>query len=104
MIAARLTIDFLRQQRPSGSDVDAIAGDGYDPAQSLLGGEQKKLLNEAIQSISARERILIDVFYRQGLSAEEVAAILKISVGAVYTQKSRLLEKLREILGKAASL
>jgi len=104
VIAARLAIDFLRRQRPSGSDAEGIVGDGYDPAQSLLGREQEKLLNDAIQSISARERILIDLFYRQGLPAEEVAGVLKTSVGAVYTQKSRLLEKLREILGKAASL
>ena len=31
-----------------------------------------------------------------------IAAILEISVGAVYTQKSRVLDKLREVLRKNA--
>jgi DNA-directed RNA polymerase specialized sigma24 family protein len=48
--------------------------------------------------------MIIDLCYRQGLAVEEIAAILKTSVNAVYTQKSRVLDKIREILRKSGSL
>jgi DNA-directed RNA polymerase specialized sigma24 family protein len=50
------------------------------------------------------EKILIDLFFCEGLSAKVVAAILRLSVGAVYTQKGRILAKLRERLWKASTL
>jgi RNA polymerase sigma factor (sigma-70 family) len=53
--------------------------------------------------LQPQERIIIDLFYRQNLSAQDVAAILHLSVGAVYTQKSRILAKLREALEKSGS-
>ena len=102
VIAARLTIDFLRGQRPADAEVtDRIASDDPDPSDPLLSEEQERLLNQALQTLSPRDRILINLSFRQGLPPEEVAAILKTSIGAVYTQKSRILAKLREILKKS---
>lgn len=101
VLAARLTIDFLRKQGVVFVEAtDAIAGDDPDPSAPLVSEEQEKLLNQALQTLSPRDRIFVDLCYRQALSAEEIAAILKTSVNAVYTQKSRVLSKLREILEK----
>ena len=105
VIAARLTIDYLRRQRPDDVEVtDAIASDQPDGPSALIAREEERLLAEAMQSLSVRDQLLIELAYRRSLGAEEIAALLKISVGAVYTQKSRVLDKLREILGKTPSL
>jgi RNA polymerase sigma factor (sigma-70 family) len=70
----------------------------------LLNEEQERLLNQAIQTLSPRDRILLDLCYRQVLGSEQIAALLKTSVNAVYAQKSRLLEKIREVLRKSGAL
>jgi RNA polymerase sigma-70 factor (ECF subfamily) len=105
VVAARLTVDYLRRQRPGDVEVtEAIAADQPDPPSALITLEEERLLAKAMQSLSDRDRLVIELTYRRSLGAEEIAALLKTSVGAVYTQKSRVLDKLREILGKTLSL
>lgn len=105
VVAARLTIDYLRRQRPADAEVtDAIASDQPDAPSALAAREEEQSLTAALESLSARDRLIIELTYRRSLGAEEIAAILKTSVGAFYTQKSRVLDKLREVLGKTLSL
>ncbi len=42
--------------------------------------------------------------YRRSLPTKDVGAILQRSIGVVYTQKSRILAKLRKTLEKLDSL
>ena len=77
---------------------------GPDPAELFIDEEQERLLNRAIQTLSPRDRILLDLCYRQALASEEIAGLLKTSVNAVYTQKSRVLEKIREVLRRSGAL
>jgi RNA polymerase sigma factor (sigma-70 family) len=105
ILTARLTIDFLRKLAPASEEVaKAMPGDSSDPAERLVHEQQERVLNRAIQTLSPRDNILLDLCYRQGLSTDEIAVILKASVPAVYTQKSRLLDKIREILKTSGSL
>jgi RNA polymerase sigma factor (sigma-70 family) len=82
----------------------AVSRHSPDPAEPLLSEQQERLLNQAIQTLSPRDRILIDLCYRQALDSEEVAVLLKTSVNAVYAQKSRVLEKIREVLRSSGAL
>lgn len=105
VLTARLTIDFLRKQAPtSGSVAGAMSRHGPDPAEPLLNDQQETLLHQAIQTLSPRDRILVDLCYRQALPSEQIAALLKTSVNAVYAQKSRVLEKIREVLRRSGAL
>jgi RNA polymerase sigma factor (sigma-70 family) len=105
LLTARLTIDFLRQQAPTSSEVaSAMSRHISDPTEPLLNEEQEGLLTQAIQTLSHRDRILLDLCYRQALASEEIARLLKTSVNAVYAQKSRVLEKIREVLRRSGAL
>jgi RNA polymerase sigma-70 factor, ECF subfamily len=105
LLTARLTIDFLRKQAPTAGGVaGAMSRHGPNPTEPLLNEEQERLLNQAIQTLSPRDRILLDLCYHQALASEEVAALLKTSLNAVYAQKSRVLEKIREVLRRSGAL
>jgi RNA polymerase sigma factor (sigma-70 family) len=105
LLAARLTIDFLRKEAPALDEVaSAMSRHSPDPAEPLTNEEQERLLNQAIQTLSPRDRILLDLCYRQALASEQIAALLKTSVNAVYAQRSRLLEKIREVLRRSEAL
>jgi RNA polymerase sigma factor (sigma-70 family) len=105
ILAARLTIDFLRKQAPTSGEVAGVLSrDSSDPAEPLFNEQQERLMNQAIQTLSHRDRILLDLCYRQALASEQIAALLKTSVNAVYAQKSRVLEKIREVLRKSGAL
>jgi DNA-directed RNA polymerase specialized sigma24 family protein len=77
---------------------------GSDPAEPLLNEQQERLLNQAIQILAPRDSILLGLCYRQALASEQIAALLKTSVNAVYAQKSRVLEKIREVLRSSGAL
>lgn len=99
VVASRLTIDHLRKQpTPSVEVTDAFASDQPDAPESLIDQKKQKSLSQALETLSPRDRLIIQLSYHQALPPDEIAAILKISVGAFYTQKSRVLDKLREIL------
>jgi len=105
ILAARSTIDFLRKPVPSQCDLaSAMTRHRADPAEPLVNEQQERLLKQAIQTLSSRDRILLDLCYRQALATEEIAAFLKTSVNAVYAQKSRVLAKIRETLKKSGAL
>jgi len=104
MIASRLTIDFLRKQE----SIPASLVDGptarADPSAALIILEEERLVAQAIEALSPRDRLFVELCFRRGLPPEETAAILRMSVGTVYTQKSRILAKLREVLEKSRPL
>ena len=105
MIAARRTIDHLRKHRHRTELVTDAHGNQQDnPELAASEGQLHESLARALESLTAHERILIKLFYTGISSASDVASMLHLSVGAVYTQKSRILAKLRETLEKAGSL
>lgn len=101
VVAARLTIDFLRKQKfPTVEIADSLASDDPDPSLRIIDQEEEKLLLRVLPDLPPKDRLFLELLYRKGLLPEEVAAFLGVSVSAVYTQKSRVVDKLREILGK----
>lgn len=101
VVAARLTIDSLRKHKPSEFELtEALSADFSDPSITFFQEELYASLSKALQTLTPRDRLLLDLYYRQGLPPQEIAAVLETSNNAVYTQKSRILVKLREALTK----
>jgi RNA polymerase sigma-70 factor (ECF subfamily) len=101
VVASRLTIDFLRKQTCHTIEMaEHLSSDQPEGHDTLIEQEQETALVTALETLSPSERLMVELHFRLGLPTEEIATILKTSVGAVYTQKSRVLDKIREILGK----
>ncbi|HEV8721301.1 MAG TPA: sigma-70 family RNA polymerase sigma factor [Candidatus Binatia bacterium] len=104
VVAARMTIDFLRKQGSSKSEPNPQTVPNDDPAASLIIREEERALGDAVKSLSSRDQIFLDLCFVRALPPEDIAAILKTSVNAVYTQKSRILEKKSARRKKSQSL
>lgn len=80
--------------------IDTI-GDSKYSALSILGKEENlQLLKEALENLSEPDKQLVELWYYQELPAEEIANKLDKSVDAIYMQKKRVMEKLKEIIEK----
>jgi len=105
MIVARRTIDMLRKTKNPEEALEKLPLQAVlEESGSLEIDEQCQLLAAAIANFAPGDRIMIDLFFYRNLSAQDVASILHLSVAAVYTQKSRILAKLRKTLNKSSSL
>jgi RNA polymerase sigma factor (sigma-70 family) len=105
MIAVRRTIDQLRKPKnPCEPFNERLHDEPTDSSEHPLDYELTRWVANAVEKLAPRERILMDLIFRQGLAAQDVAAILHTSVGAVYTHKSRILAKVRKAIGEAGLL
>lgn len=66
----------------------------------LIAYEEVKLLYEALDKLSMQERKLIEAFYINELSLNEIACDLHIKYAEAYYRKKKALEKLRRLLIK----
>ena len=105
MIAVRRTIDHLRKaSKPADPVGEMLLYRAADEPDDKGIDDQFQRLTRAIAKLQSRERVIIDLLFRQDFSAQDVASILQLSLGAVYTQKSRILTKLRQTLENPGSL
>jgi RNA polymerase sigma-70 factor, ECF subfamily len=111
-IAINTAIDFLRKRkaRPADSlDDDKYTEIGFepmskdasaDPERVAVASEQRQALRAAISSLSDKLRSVIVLHDVQGMSQEEVAAVLNVPVGTVKSRVSRGRAELRYLLRK----
>ena len=107
VVAIRLTIDVLRRDRRLLSlDDDGAAmtelrrtlQTGDDPELAMQGVETAARLAQAIASLGAKDRLLVELHVLRGASLPAVATALGVSANAAYVRKSRVLERLRRSL------
>ena len=95
-IVVNQSYELCRKRKPT-VDLDQVAdylpaGD-QDPTEHLA-------LWQAVLSLSDDLRSAVTLFYYEGLSVREIAAVLNISESAVKTRLSRGREKLRRLLNE----
>lgn len=108
-IAIHLAIDRARQRRRrpaevglrevSGEPLDAIPADpAPDPAEALVRRSEAGRLERAIAELSDADRLALLLHDQEGMSAEQVGRILKITAGALRVRLFRIRRRLRELL------
>lgn len=66
--------------------------------EGAIRAERNRLLSEALRGLDPEEALLLDLRFRQGLEAAELAQIFGTSIGAIHTRLSRALDRLEEAL------
>lgn len=68
------------------------------PLDDLIADERNRRLWQAVQTLPLAERTAVTLYYREGLSVEEVASATDVSAGTVKTLLFRARSRLREYL------
>jgi RNA polymerase sigma factor (sigma-70 family) len=97
-------------QMPDDQEAEAIVDSRPDAAEHLLAAEQRAVLREALGELPDDTREVLTLFYREGQSVAQVAALLELSEDAIKKRLSRarsalrhtVLERLGETLGATA--
>ena len=108
-IARNTIIDQLRKKKmPTISDFDSK--DGYNfltetisdpdtlPATLIAKAEQKNMIDESMQSLSAEDREILTLHYQEELTFETIGKILKKPLNTVKSRHRRALAKLKKQL------
>jgi RNA polymerase sigma factor for flagellar operon FliA len=92
-------------ERGGGATVgDTIAGSGHDPVEVFESEEMRTVLADAINRMPDRERLVLTLYYYEGLTLAEIGSVLgvtesrvcQIHTKAIFQLRSRLSEPLPE--------
>lgn len=106
-IAVNTSLTLLKKKKYRGVSLEKLTEDGHfqptsgdDTQQSSRNSELKKLVKEALKSLSPQLRTVFILRTWEEMSYKEIAQTLKISEGTVMSRLNRARDKLRKILKK----
>lgn len=82
----------------SAEPLDATPSDGPTPFEHLRDQETRRILRDAINHLPERERLVIALYYYEGLKFAEIAKVLELSEGRISQIHSDVLRQLRNKL------
>jgi RNA polymerase sigma-70 factor (ECF subfamily) len=92
VITRRTCLRTLRRPAAAPLDRDVVA-----PAATSGPTEETRALERLLQKLPAEDRLVLDLFFRQDATYEQIGAVLGISAESVGKRKFRALERLKEI-------
>lgn len=103
-ITVNAALDLIRRRPPQAVvALDAIAASaGEDPGDAATRSDMQRRINLAIAALPADQRVAVMLRDLQGLSYEEIAAVLRVPLGTVRSRLSRGREALRQLLADLA--
>lgn len=108
LIAGRRSIDYLREKtrdklnitQQDTSFIEDHPTTTGTPEDKLLEKERMEIVSGLLTKLPPDDLLFISLYYDQERSPEDIAEILDISVGTVYSKKHRIGEKLKNLLKK----
>ncbi len=101
VIARNRAINMRRKYTPPVVSLDdrfELSSSDTTPLERIERSSQRQLLRQAINSLDASQREILDLVFFHQLSGQEVAAILGINAGTVKSRLSRAKDSLRRTL------
>ncbi|MBO8137493.1 MAG: FliA/WhiG family RNA polymerase sigma factor [Desulfotomaculum sp.] len=69
-----------------------------DPLEFIDEQEDMRMLVKAIEKLRERDKLVLSLYYQEGLTLKEIGAVLEVSESRVCQLHSRAVKRLREIL------
>jgi RNA polymerase sigma factor for flagellar operon FliA len=69
-----------------------------DPLSVMEEREDKRLLAEAIETLGQRDKLILSLYYSDGLTLKEIGQVLEVSESRVCQLHSQVMKKLRKTL------
>jgi RNA polymerase sigma-70 factor (ECF subfamily) len=103
LISMHAASDHLRavRRRPQLEVLERapeLPAPGPGALEAVLEQERRGYLSSLLADLSARDRRFVELYYGRGLTPEEVAAAMRISVKTVYSKKNKLRVRLEELV------
>lgn len=111
-VARNKTYDYLRslKRRPTISMSKPIDDDDDDMERVLASDldldhdlEVRLTTEEALDMLHVKDKLVLKLYYIEGMKEKEIAEMLDLSVDAVSARKSRALRKIRNLVLKGKS-
>jgi len=108
LLATNAAWDYLRgiARQPHCAplaDAEALGAATPDPYEQLLEKEQWNRVNQTLRAFSRKDRIFVRLYYVDGLTPEQIAEQMQISVKTVYSKKHKIRCRLERALGDLLS-
>jgi RNA polymerase sigma factor (sigma-70 family) len=111
IITTNTTLNFIKRNKDSISLDDRSDSEERtfkdtipDPQPSVIEqikeSEKAELLRELIEGLSPNDKLFLKYCFEDELQPEEIAGIINLSVSAIYSKKSRIIDKLQKIAKK----
>ena len=78
--------------------LDLLVSDEIDFLERIIEGEDRLELKRALDVLTQRQRLVIDLFYGKNMSIGDIADDLGVAYRTVINTKTRALEKMRKVL------
>lgn len=72
-----------------------------DPVAEVLFTERREVLAQALEKLPEKERLVVTLFYYEGLTAKEIAMVMNLSVARISQLHSKAILRLRGRLSRA---
>jgi RNA polymerase sigma-70 factor (ECF subfamily) len=107
LLATNTAWDHLRgvARRPQCAqlaEAEDLSATVSDPCEETLARERWTLVNETLQSFSSKDRRFVHLYYVVGLTPEQIAERMNISIKTVYSKKHKIRCRLEEALKQIA--
>jgi RNA polymerase sigma factor for flagellar operon FliA len=86
----------------SDSFLDRYAVDDADPLRSLLDGDFRQAVIDAIDALPPREKILMGLYYEEEMNLKEIGAVMGVSESRVSQLHTQAVARLRAALREQA--
>lgn len=94
--------DFHDNEGGNDSFLDRYAVDDADPLRSLMDGDFRQAVVDAIDALPPREKILMGLYYEEELNLKEIGAVMGVSESRVSQLHTQAVARLRATLREQA--